>query len=71
MDYDTFAPLTWVFAPEIAGIDIADGKSVSGVKYTVPDKIDVSMGKVPGSIEKQIAEDRECLRKKKEEEGLD
>jgi hypothetical protein len=70
MDHAAFAKLTWAFDPRLAGFDITDGKSFSGVTYAIPDKVDMAMGKAPGSVEKQIQEDRERLRKKQEEEGL-
>lgn len=71
MDHETFAKVRWVFAPEIAGFEIVGGKSIKGIKYTIPKKIDMSLGKVLGSIEKQIKEDRERLKKQKEIEGLE
>ena len=70
MKHADFAKVRWLFAPELAGFEIVKGKSIAGVKYTIPDKLDMSMGKVPGSIEKQIKEDRERLKKKQAEEGL-
>lgn len=36
------------FEPKLGGIKILRGKSVTGIKYTIPAKWDDSMGKVPG-----------------------
>jgi len=71
MNHATFAKVRWVFDAKLAGYEIVGDKSVTGVKYTIPKKIDMAMGKVPRSIEKQIKEDRERLKKKVEEEGLE
>jgi len=71
MTHDKFRGLRWVFTPELAGFEIVGDKSITGVRYTIPEKIDMSMGKVPGSVAKQIKEDRERLKKKQEIEGLE
>ncbi|MFW6158328.1 MAG: hypothetical protein ACOC8E_03110 [Planctomycetota bacterium] len=36
-----------LFEPRLGGIKILKGKSVTGIKYTIPDKWDDAMGKVP------------------------
>ena len=37
-----------MFEPKLGGIRILKGKSVTGIRYTLPDKWDDAMGKVPG-----------------------
>jgi len=59
-----FRGLTRLFDPKLGGIDIEEGKAVADFRYAIPDKLDMAMGKIPGSIEKQAAEHK----KKKEKE---
>ena len=49
---------------KLGGIDIANGAVVGDIKYDIPEKPDIGMGKMPGSIEKQMEADIE--KKKKE-----
>ena len=37
------------FEPKLGGIKVLKGKSVSDVRYTIPDKWDDTLGKVPGT----------------------
>lgn len=42
-----FLKLGAMFEPRLGGIKVLNGKSVGGIKYTVPEKWDDAMGKVP------------------------
>ncbi len=64
MEPAAFRGLTRLFDPKLGGVDIGDGKAVSDFTYAIPEKLDIAMGKTPGSIEKQAAEHK----KKKEKE---
>jgi len=50
---EKFDNMMWLFDPKIGGIEVEDGETTVVKDYTVPEKFDMSMGKVPGSVEKQ------------------
>ena len=71
MKHEVFRNLRWGFDPKLAGFRIAQGRSPKPVRYTIPAKVGMSMGKAPGSVHKQIKIDREKRKKKQEEDGLE
>ena len=50
-----FRALTWLFSPDIAGIEVSADHLAQGLTITIP-KADTSQGKAPGSVSKQIEE---------------
>ena len=70
MKHDVFRGLRWLFDPKLASSEVYGKDAVRGVKYTIPDKLDASLGKIPGSVHKQIAADRAKRTKKQKEDGL-
>jgi hypothetical protein len=53
-----FHDLLRLFDPKVGGIAIKDGKPVSDFRYAIPEKLDMAMGKMPGSVERQAEEHR-------------
>jgi len=53
MTPEKFRSLTWLFSPDIAGIEVSAEHPVEGLAITVP-KPDISKGKVAGSVSEQI-----------------
>ena len=56
MPRDKFDNLLWLFDPKLGGFDVADGKTTTVPVYALPEKLDMSMGKTPGSVEKLAEE---------------
>lgn len=57
MDAATFRKLTWLFSPELGGIELEEETVLSDVEAVVP-KASPENGKTPGSVAEQIAEYR-------------
>ena len=54
---DKFRNMVLLLSPDIGGLDVTAEKSVKGLTVTIPDP-DMALGKVAGSVAKQIEEDR-------------
>ena len=50
-----FKRLVWIFSPDLGGIELKANERRKGIAITVP-KPSADLGKVPGSVEKQIEE---------------
>lgn len=59
MSNQAFHDLTRLYDQKLGGIDVANSANVSGIKYDIPKEPDMTMGKTPGSIEKQMDADIE------------
>ena len=70
MKHDAFRNLRWLFDPNLASFEAYGKDAVRGIKYTIPEKLDASMGKGPGTVHKQIAADRAKRKKKQDDDGL-
>ena len=57
MPAETFRDMVLLFDPEIGGLDVAEEESVEGLTVTIPEP-DPRLGKTPGSVARQIEEDR-------------
>jgi len=57
MPAQEFERMVCLFDPDIGGIEVGPGKSVEGLSVTVPEP-DPALGKVAGSVMKQLEEDR-------------
>lgn len=71
MNHEQFRNQTWLFDPALAGFRVEKGEPVQDVQYEIPEKLDESLGKVPGSVQEQIEADRERRRKEAEHDGLE
>jgi hypothetical protein len=63
MELKPFLELVRLFDPKLGGITVAQGKAASGLRYDIPEKLDMKMGKIPGSIEKLGEEHRKKRQK--------
>jgi hypothetical protein len=63
MPLNDFLNGLWLFDPALGGIKVTKDRPVVELKYALPAKMDMSMGKAPGSIEQLAGEDQ---KKKKE-----
>ncbi len=71
MPIEKFNTLTWLWDPALSEIEVVNGKPAPQIKYTIPERLDASMGMLPGSVQKQIAADRERRAKAAAEDGLE
>ena len=49
--------LLWLFDPALGGLRIEKGRAVAELRYRVPGKLTLAMGKTPGSLDRLVAED--------------
>jgi len=49
--------LLWLFDPALGGIRVEKDRAIADFRYRVPDPLTAAMGKVPGGIERLVAED--------------
>ncbi len=57
MDTETFRKLTWLFSPELGGIELKEETVLGDIEAAVPE-ISPESGKTPGSVTEQIKEYR-------------
>jgi len=49
--------LLWLFDPALGGIRVEKDRAITDFRYRVPDPLTAALGKVPGGIERLVAED--------------
>jgi len=57
MPAETFRDMILLFDPKLGGLDVTEEGSVEGLTVTIPEP-DPGLGKTPGSVARQIEEDR-------------